>query len=159
MSAITPGDDLTVITLTVGAQKLAIPACALREILDPLPVTRVPRAGPFVPGVVNVRGSVVPLANLRHALGIPDQGQDDRRRIMVLEVDLEGDLATVAIMADAVHEVTTVKAAQIEAAPVSATAWPADHISGLYNSPDGFVLIPDLTNIFAAQASRAADHP
>ena len=90
LADIKPHKSITVVTLSLGTQMLAIPANLLREILDPLPVTRVPGAGQFVPGVVNVRGSVVPLADLKQVLSIPDDGHDERRRILVLELDLAG---------------------------------------------------------------------
>lgn len=148
--------QMTVVTMALGRQTLAIPAAALQEILDPLPVTRVPGAGRFVPGVVNVRGSVVPLADLKVALDIPPATADDRLRTMVLEVDLDGEPATVAILADAVHEVTTIDRAIIETVPSTATNWPADYLQGLFKGPEGFVLLPDLTAIFAAQSGKTA---
>ncbi len=146
--------NLTVVTLSLGTQTLAIPAELLREILDPLPVTRVPGAGHYVPSVVNVRGSVVPLADLKQALSIPHEGQDDRRRILVLEVTLAGEAAVVAISADAVHEVTTIETQTIEPVPASAQAWPPDYLTGLYRGAQGFVLLPNLEAIFSNLANR-----
>lgn len=151
-----PCENLTVVTMALGRQRLAVPASALREILDPLPVTRVPGAGRFVPGVVNVRGAVVPLADLKVALDIPAIAPDDRLRTMVLDIAIDGEAATAAILADAVFEVTTIDTAIIEPVPVTATTWPADFLRGLYKGPDGFVLLPDLPAIFSAQASKAS---
>lgn len=156
MTDIIPHKSITVVTLTLGTQMLAIPTNLLREILDPLPVTRVPGAGPFVPGVVNVRGSVVPLADLKQVLSIPDEGQDERRRILVLEIDLAGEAAVVAIAADAVHEVTTIETEAIEPVPPSAQVWPADYLTGLYRGAHGFVLLPDLATLFSTLANRPA---
>lgn len=149
-------ETLTVVTLTLGSQMLALPASALREILDPLPTTRVPGAGAFAPSVVNVRGSVVPLAELRTALGIPDGTGGARKRVMVLDVTINGEVATVAVTADAVHEVTTIPTQDIEHVPASVTAWPPDYVQGLYKGPNGFVLLPDLSTIFAAQCAKMA---
>lgn len=153
---IRPDRQVTVVTLALGNQTLAIPASALREILDPLPVTRVPGAGPFVPGVVNVRGSVVPLASLNVALGIPESRADHRQRILVIEVQMDGEPATVAIHADAVHEVATIDTAIIEPVPATATTWPQDCLRGLYKGPQGFVLLPDLSTIFSTQSGKAS---
>ncbi|MBC2834136.1 chemotaxis protein CheW [Paragemmobacter straminiformis] len=149
-------EHLTLVTLALGSQTLAVPADVLREILDPLPVTRVPGAGAFVPHVVNVRGSVVPLANLKIALGIPEAGVDDRSRILVLEIPLDGEPALVAIQADAVHEVTTIETLRIERVPETASLWPPEYLIGLYKGAEGFVLLPDLPAIFSAQTSQAA---
>jgi purine-binding chemotaxis protein CheW len=150
-----PQRTLTVVTMALGAQTLAIPAHLLREILDPLPVTRVPGAGAHVPGVVNVRGSVVPLADLRQVLCIPAEGQDDRRRILVLEMQVAGEAAVVAVEADAVHEVSTIETQMIEPVPASASSWPPEFLSGLYRGTQGFILLPNLETIFANLASRS----
>lgn len=148
--------QLTLVTMALGSQTLAIPASALREILDPLPVTRVPGAAAFVPHVVNVRGSVVPLANLKIALGITEDSVDERSRILVLEVALDGEPALVAITADAVYEVTTIETGVIERIPETASIWPPEYLVGLYKGPTGFVLLPDLAAIFSAQTAQAA---
>jgi purine-binding chemotaxis protein CheW len=154
MQDIRPHKNLTVVTMTLGAQTLAIPAHLLREILDPLPVTRVPGAGLHVPGVVNVRGSVVPLADLKQVLSITNEGHDERRRILVLEITLAGEAAVVAISADAVHEVTTIETQTIEPVPATAQAWPPDYLTGLYRGSDGFVLLPNLETIFSNLANQ-----
>lgn len=148
-----PQSPMTLVTFSLGRQRLAIPTEILREILDPLPLTRVPGAQGFVPGVVNVRGSVVPLADLRHALGITGCDGDDRSRIMVLELEIEGEPILVAIRADAVHEVTTIPRSKIEAVPAASTAWPAEYTLGLYKAAEGFVLLPHLTHIFASHCA------
>ena len=109
-----------------------------------------------MPGVVNVRGSVVPLASLNVALGIPESEADDRKRILVIEVPMDGEPATVAIHADAVHEVATIDTTIIEPVPATATTWPQDYLRGLYKGPQGFVLLPDLAAIFSSQSGKAA---
>ena len=65
-------------------------------------------------------------------------------------------LVTVAVTADAVHEVTILQTKDIEHVPASVTAWPADYVQGLYKGPNGFVLLPDLSTIFAAQCAKMA---
>ena len=151
---------ITLVTLALGDQTMAIPAAYLREILDPLPATRVPGASAFVPQVVNVRGSVVPLANLKVALSIQpdatDRSDDDRKRILVLEMQIDGEPAMVAIEADAVHEVATIDTVALETVPAAASAWPPEYLTGLYKGTEGFVLLPDLPAIFSAQAARPA---
>jgi purine-binding chemotaxis protein CheW len=150
---------ITLVTMALGNQTLALPTAYLREILDPLPATRVPGAGPFVPQVVNVRGAVVPQANLKVAFGIAADSIDpslteDRRRILVLELQIDGENAMVAIEADAVHEVATIETERLEMVPAAASEWPPEYLTGLYKGQDGFVLLPDLPAIFAAQVAR-----
>ena len=149
--ATTTTDRLTVVTMTLGRQAVAIPAVAIREILDPMPVTRVPRAPRLMPGVLNVRGAVVPLADLHHALGLqPGAGICDRRRIVVLDIDTGDGVSTVAFAADVVHEVAVLPLADIEPAPATAI-WPPGTVQGLSRGADGFILIPDLPAILAGR--------
>jgi purine-binding chemotaxis protein CheW len=147
---------LHVLTFSLGQQKLAIPAINLREILDPMPCTRVPGAGSVVPWVLNVRGSVVPLAELRLPLGIrhPPEAQSETRRFVVLEVEVGEDLVTVAIVADIVHAVTTIPSAEIEPLP-AASQFPAEFISGIWRGHAEFYLLPDLSAIFTTLAKRS----
>ena len=149
-----------VITFSIGPQRLAIPATDLREIIDPLPTTRVPGAGDFAPWVVNVRGAVLPLGDLRLPLGIndpnPAERPEDTRRFLVLEAIIGGEATTVTVMADIVHEVATIPLKSIEQLPAN-SMWPSEFIEGLFKGPEGeFVLIPDLSAIFTAMAQRAA---
>ncbi len=146
---------LTLVTLSIGAQMLAIPADVLYEVLDPLPTTRVPGAGDFARNVLNVRGSVVPLADLAFAMGLTRAPQSDRRRIMVLDVAIDGEPSTVVIEADEVHEVVSISRADILPVPATMATWPPDYLLGLYNGPQGFVLLPDLGQIFSTLATKS----
>lgn len=148
--------QMHVLTFSLGNQKFAIAAGNLREILDPMPCTRVPGAGTVVPWVLNVRGSVVPLADLRMLLGIRKSAMDESetRRLVVLEVAVGEDLITTAIIADAVHEVTSISSAAIEPLP-AASQFPGEFISGIWRGETEFYLLPDLTAIFSTLANRS----
>lgn len=144
---------MTVVTMRLGKQMLAIPASALREILDPLPVTRVPTADRSVWGVINVRGAVVPLAQLRYAFGIADEAATDATKMLVLEVEVFGEPIVVAVSADAVLEVIELDRTTMEPLPPKGSAWPQSFVHGVFRTPRGLLLLPNLGNIFAAQAS------
>lgn len=149
-------DFLTLVTFSIGEQRMAIPASILREVLDPLPVTRVPGAGRFAPGVVNVRGSVVPVADLGVSLGLQRATEGDRLRFMVTEVVQGADRWTVVIPADAVHEVATVARADLMPVPATMSQWPPEYLHGLYKAGSDFVILPDLTQIFSSTAGRTS---
>lgn len=146
-------DGVTVVTFRLGRQMMAIPASALREILDPLPVTRVPTADRSVWGVINVRGAVVPLAELRHAFGIAIGPLTSASRMMVLDVDIAGEPVVVAVSADAVTAVITLERGTMERLPPGGSTWPAAFVQGLFRSTAGVIMMPDLTSIFAAHAA------
>lgn len=150
-------DPIQALTITIGGQLLAIPSANLREILDPLPRTRVPGACASVPWVLNVRGAVVPLAELRIPLGLdqPPPDSDATRRFVVLEVDVAGDRAVVAIIADSVHDVTAIPPGAIEPLP-PASRFPPGFLTGIWRNSAGFVLLPDLSAIFTDLVRRSA---
>ncbi len=150
-----PAAMMTVVTMRLGRQMLAIPASALREILDPLPVTRVPTADRSVWGVINVRGAVVPVAELRFAFGIAEESRTEASKMLVVEVDLAGEPLVVAVAADAVLEVSELDRAAMEPLPPKGSSWPQSFVQGVFRTKKGLLLLPHLSNIFAAQASAA----
>jgi purine-binding chemotaxis protein CheW len=140
-------DATDVLTLGIGGETFAIEATAVREILDMVPVTAVPGARPFVGGVVNVRGRIVPLADLRLRFGMPVTPPTADTRIIVLELDLEGEALPVGILADRVHEVTQIVPAEMEAAPRIGMRWRPEFIRGVGMHGDRLVVLPDLSRI------------
>lgn len=86
-----------ILTFRLGSEKLALPAEYLREILEVVPITRVPQSGKFATGLINVRGVVVPLADLRVALRIPRSPATEDTRILVLDVRVGDEKSTVAV--------------------------------------------------------------
>lgn len=138
---------LDVLTLGIGGETFAIEAAAVREILDLVPVTDVPGARAFVRGVVNVRGRIVPLADLRVQFGMPATPPTADTRIIVLELELEGEATPVGILADRVHEVTQLATAALESAPRIGMRWRPEFIRGVGMRGNALVILPDLTCI------------
>ena len=83
-------EGLEVLTLDLEGEMFAIEAKHVREILDLVAITDVPRAPPFVNGLINVRGKVVPLADLRVRFGMEQKPPDVDTRIVVLELEVDG---------------------------------------------------------------------
>lgn len=150
---------LDVVTLRLGGEVLAIPATALREVLEPVPITRVPQADEFSAGMINVRGTVVPLADLRVTFGMPRPAPDEHTRILVLELELAGSASVVGILADSVHEVTQIDRATLELVPAVGTRWPPQFVSAIGKWEGGFVMLPDLEAIFASCLAGPAGTP
>ena len=86
---------LEVLTLGLDGHIFALEAAYVREILDLGPVTEVPSASPFVNGLINVRGKVVPLADLRRKFGMEQRATTIDTRVVVIEIDLGGDQTTI----------------------------------------------------------------
>jgi purine-binding chemotaxis protein CheW len=145
-----------ILTFRLGSEKLALPAEYLREILEMVPITRVPQSGTFATGLINVRGVVVPLADLRVALRIPRSPATQDTRVLVLDVRIAGEKSTVAILADQVEEVTTMNTAEIEDVPPVGSPWPPEFVLGIGQHKGAFVMFPDLDAIFKTYSAANA---
>lgn len=139
---------LEVLTFDIDGETLAIEASLVREILDPLPETPVPGANPLVASVINFRGAVIPLANLHVAFGVVRAEPCPDARMVVLELELEGEDMHLAISTDRVNEVTSLKEADAEAPPVLGVRWPRGMLRTLVRRAGDVVLVPDLVAIF-----------
>ncbi|MEN8685281.1 chemotaxis protein CheW [Marivita sp.] len=145
-----------ILTFRLGSEKLALPAEYLREILEVVPITRVPQSGKFATGLINVRGVVVPLADLRVALRIPRSPATEDTRILVLDVRVGDEKSTVAILADQVEEVTTINKTEIEDVPPVGSPWPPEFVLGIGQLKGAFVMFPDLDTIFKTYSAADA---
>ena len=155
MSVTTQG-SMKALTLRLQDELFAVEAGSVREILDLVPITDVPNASPFVSGLINVRGRVVPLADLRVMFGMDRPEPDQDTRIVVMEVDIDGEPTVAGILADKVHDVTDIEAASIEEAPKVGMRWRPEFIRGIGKRNGGFIIIPDLGRIFETQGARTA---
>ncbi|WP_068306065.1 chemotaxis protein CheW [Pararhodobacter sp. CCB-MM2] len=147
------------VTFRLAGDVLAVPTAALREVLEPVAVTRVPGAQPFVPGLLNVRGSIVPLVDLRIPLRMPASVIDDETRIMVLELTMDGKPGVVGIIADSVHDVTRLPPDAIEAIPPVGTRWPARFVTAIGRCDGEFVTIPNLGAILSDYLAGSESRP
>ncbi len=135
-----------VLMLGLGGEYLAVDATTVREIMDPVPVTAVPGAKPFVAGVVNVRGNVVPIADLRIRLGMAVGPNTPDTRFVVVEVATGDDLEPllVTMVADKVHEVCEIESPPPGAVPRIGMRWPPELIRGVALWKGDFVILPNL---------------
>ena len=144
------------LTVRLQDEVFAIEAESVREILDVVPITEVPNARAFVGGLINVRGRVVPLADLRVMFGMERPPADVNTRIVVLEVALDGEPTMVAILADRVHDVTDIETAAIEEAPKIGMRWHPEYVRGIGKRGDDFIIIPDMTRILSPDSQGLA---
>lgn len=142
--------NLEVLTFDLGEETFAVEAMLVREILDLLPETRVPGAPALVHSVVNFRGKIIPIADLRLAFGMTQAGVTVDSRIVVIEIPLAGEPTQIGIRTDKVHEVTTLQQSDSEPPPAVGMRWRRDFVRELVRRPTGVVVLPDLATIFAA---------
>src|SRR5208283_864535 len=106
-----------------NGQAFAMEASYVSEILDVVPITEVPASSQFSRGLINVRGKIAPLTDLRYKLGMEERPPTIDTRFIVIEVDLDGDLTTVGVLAEKVHEVTNIDASEMEETPKIGMVW------------------------------------
>jgi purine-binding chemotaxis protein CheW len=147
--------SLVVLILELQGESFAIETRHVHEILDPVPITAVPGADHAVDGLINVRGRVVPLADLRLIFGMPPEDAGRDARIVVIEVEIDGHATTVGIRADKVNEVTELAAASLESTPRIGLRWEPEFISCIGKRNDTFIAVLDMGRIFSRLVNRA----
>jgi purine-binding chemotaxis protein CheW len=138
------------ITFRLGDELFAIHVVQVREVLDMSVITRVPKAPSYLRGVVNVRGSAIPVVDLRTKFGLSATPDTVDTRIVVLELSLDGETVIVGGIADSVHDVIELEPSQIEDAPRMAMRWRADLVHGMGRRGDEFVIILDIDKVFSS---------
>lgn len=157
--AIADGQSLVVLLLELQGESFAIETDKVREILDPGQITTVPGADPSVDGLINVRGRVVPLADLRLIFGMQRQPEGPDARIVVIEVEIEGDPVTIGIKADRVSEVTELPAASLETTPQTGMQWRPDYFLCIGKRGADVIMVLDVASIFARRGTGDATAP
>jgi purine-binding chemotaxis protein CheW len=154
-------------TFKLGNELFAIAVSQVREVLEVPRITRVPSAPPFMRGVVNVRGQSTPVVDLRLKLGLPPGADSVHTRIIVMELEIDGESTVLGGVADSVHEVIEIEPANINPPPSIAMRWHTDFIQGMGKRADDFIIILDVNAVFSsdeialAQQSSAPleEHP
>ena len=147
----TGAEQVEVLTFELNGELFALGAVLVQEIIDLAPETAVPGAGAFAGAVINFRGKVIPLADLRVAFDLERRAPTIDSRIVVIEIDLGGEPTLVGLRTDKVHEVTTLARADSEAPPSVGMRWRADFIQSLVKREGEFIVVPDLQAIFNQQ--------
>lgn len=140
-------DAMQVIMIGLGEEKFALDAGLVREIIDPVPVTRVAGARAFVPSVINVRGNVIPLADLRIRFGMPQLDDSADTRIVVIEIQLDNEPVLVGVTADKVYEVTEISQADVQQTPRVGMHWKPEFIRFIAKWREEFVIVPNMERI------------
>lgn len=141
------------ITFRLGDELFAIDVAQVREVLELSLITKVPTAPPYMRGVVNVRGKAIPVVDLRQKFGLPPASSTLQTRIVVMEIQLDGEPAVVGGIADSVHEVIELEPGQINPPPAIAQRWRSELIRGMGKRGDDFIIILDIARVFSSDAS------
>jgi purine-binding chemotaxis protein CheW len=131
----------------IGSETFALDANMVREIIDPIPATRVAGAQAHLDRIVNVRGNVIPLADIRERFGMPPGAVTPDTRFVVIEVAISGDPVVMALIADKVFEVREVRTDSAQRVPKVGTSWRPEYVTSIVKCGDEFVILPDIERI------------
>ena len=145
------------LTFRIDDEVFALDVSQVREVLDISTITKVPRAPEFMRGVINVRGNVVPVVDLRHKFGLEQTTNTVDTRIVVMELDMDGEVAVLGALADAVHEVIELEAGEIEAPPRIGQRWRTEFIKGIGKRDSRFVILLDIDRVFSSDELDLVD--
>ena len=140
------------LTFALKGERYAISVVNIREVLEVPQITRVPRMPPFMKGVINLRGSVIPILDLASKFGIGDTELSASTAIIVLEVPaIDGDGEThLGIFADSVQKVITIDSGDIDPVPTIGLAVDAGFLQGMGKVDGDFVMILDIKEILTS---------
>lgn len=139
------------LTFRLGGESFSIEVSQVREILDRTEVTRVPQTPAYMLGVINLRGSVVPVIDLRQRFGMEAVERTRDSCIIVMELNLEGEQTVIGALADAVEEVLDMSRDEIEPPPRLGSRVNVDFIRGVGKRGEEFVMILDIDKIFSSE--------
>ena len=147
------------LTFRVAGETYAIDILRVREIIEHRPVTRVPLAHPCVRGVINLRGSVVPVVDLALRFGMPETVVNRRTCLVIVETQIEDAGLVLGVTADSVCEVIELEPEAIAKPPPFGTPLPAEFLKGLGRSAERFVLILNVDRALDLDALRVGEEP
>jgi purine-binding chemotaxis protein CheW len=143
-------------TFKLGDELFALDVAQVREVLEIPLITKVPTSPEYMRGVVNLRGKATPVVDLRLRFGLPKTTETVHTRIIVMELDLDGEATVLGGIADSVHEVIEIDPANINPPPRIAMRWRTDFILGMGKRGDDFIIILDVNAVFSSDEQALA---
>jgi purine-binding chemotaxis protein CheW len=151
MSTATISGATQYLTYKLGEEVFALDISKVREVLDFTTVTKVPRTPEFMRGVINLRGSVVPVVDLRLKFGMSRTEKTVNTCVIIVEVTVDGETTILGALADSVQEVMDLEPGHIEPAPRIGTTVYHDFIKGMGKQDEHFVIILDVDKVFSPE--------
>jgi purine-binding chemotaxis protein CheW len=149
-----PGEGLDgtmqCLTYRLGEEVYAFDINKVREVLDFTSVTKVPRTPAFMRGVINLRGSVVPVVDLKLKFGMPMTEKTVNTCVIIAEVEVDGETTILGALADSVQEVLDLDPDHIAPAPRIGSRLDTDFIRGMGKHGERFIMILDIDKVFSA---------
>lgn len=138
------------LTFSLSEEEYGIGILKIKEIIGMMPITSVPQTPDFVKGVINLRGKVIPVVDLRSRFGMPAIDYDERTCIIVVEIGSQGMNIVIGIVVDSVSEVLNIKGDEIEDTPTFGTRLNTDYILGMAKMEGRVKILLDIDEVLNA---------
>ncbi len=138
---------LQLVTFSIGEEEFGVNILKVQEIIRTMEITKVPRSPDFVEGVINLRGKVIPIIDLRRRFGLAPRPEDKDTRIIVIEINS----IIVGFVVDAVSEVLRIPASTVGPPPPGVAGVESDYISGVGQLADRLLIMLDLDRLLSSE--------
>ena len=139
------------LTFALGEEEYGISILKIREIIGIMPITSVPRTPEFVKGVINLRGKVIPIIDLRLRFGMEPMEYTDRTCIIVVEINAQDITIQIGAIVDTVSEVLNIKAEDIEDTPAFGASLDTEYILGMAKVSGGVKILLDIDRVLNSE--------
>ena len=139
------------LTFTLDDELFALDIAKVREVLEFSSATRVPRTPDFMRGVINLRGNVVPVVDLRLKFGLSETVRSISTCVIIVEVEVDGEKTVLGALADSVQEVVDLEPGQIDPPPRSGTRLDTAFIKGMGKRNEQFLILLDIDRVFSSE--------
>lgn len=150
MSVSEISEERPYLTFELEKELFAVDVSKVREVLDFSKITKIPHTPEYMKGVINLRGSVVPVIDLRLKFGMSETKTTIDTCIIVLEIDMDNETIIIGALADSVQEVFELEPAQIEPAPKLGTKFNSEFLLGIGKKEDLFIMILNIDKVFSS---------
>jgi len=139
----------TYLSFKLSEEVFAINVSKVINILEMCHITKIPKAPSYMKGVINLRGTVLPVLDLRIKFGLAEKETTVDTSIIVLSIDLNGEPVMVGTLVDAVKEVSELKTDEIAPSPTIGSKYNSGFIEGMWRIDDNFIMILDIDKVFS----------
>ncbi len=155
MESAPAGQSSQYLTFTLDQEKYAVEIAKVREVLEFTTVNRIPRTPEFMRGMINLRGNIVPVIDLRLKLGLSRTERTVDTCIVITEVNVDGEPVVLGALADSVQEVIELDGGNVSAPPKMGTRVDTQFIRGMGKREDQFLIILDIDRVLSEEDLRA----
>ena len=139
------------LTFTLSEEEYGIGILKVKEIIGMMEITSVPRTPEFIKGVINLRGKVIPIIDLRLKFEMGEIPYNDRTCIIVVEMDSDSATILIGIVVDAVSEVLNIQESEIEETPAFGTQLNTDYILGMAKTEGGVKILLNIDKVLSIE--------